>query len=105
MDLVIIRCVFIAIVAITCYHLQPFGLVNFPRYVAACAGAAIGVGVVWFEWRLRVVTLKRLIGAVIGSILGILGAYTVSKIFGKPHRPQVESISEVRSAQAPAPRN
>ena len=43
--------------------------------------------------------------AAAGLILGILGAYTVSKIFGKPHRPQVESISEVRSAQAPAPRN
>jgi uncharacterized protein YacL len=87
MDLVIIRCVFIAIVAIACYHLQPFGLANFPRWVAACAGAAIGVGVVWFEWRLRVVTLKRLIGAVIGSILGILGAFLFSEVLRRtiPH--------------------
>ena len=30
---------------------------------------------VWFESRLRLVSLKRLIGAAIGSILGIFGAY------------------------------
>ena len=34
----------------------------------------------WFEARLRVVSLKRLIGAVIGSILGILGAYLFSVV-------------------------
>src|SRR5262249_6297950 len=40
-----------------------------------------------------------------GLILGILGGWTAFKIFSKPPRPQVERISEVRPAQAPAPRN
>src|SRR4029077_16193428 len=44
------------------------------------AGVLIGLAVVWFEVRLRVVSLKRLIGAVIGSILGILGAYLFSVV-------------------------
>ena len=38
-------------------------------------GALIGLAVIVFEWRLRLVSLKRLIGAAIGSILGIFGAY------------------------------
>jgi uncharacterized protein YacL len=87
MDLIIIRFVFIAIVAIACYHLQPFGLASLRPWVAGCAGAGIGLAVVLFEWRLRVVTLKRLIGAVIGSILGILGAFLFSQVLGTtiPH--------------------
>src|SRR6201994_725528 len=80
MDLIIIRLVFIAVVAVACYHLKPFGLANLPAWTAACVGIAIGVIVVWFEARLRVVSLKRLIGAVIGSILGILGAYLFSVV-------------------------
>jgi uncharacterized protein YacL len=80
MDLGIIRIVFILVVALACYHLRPFGLANFPPWTSALAGVVIGLLVVWFEWRLRVVTLKRLIGAVIGSILGILGAYLFSVV-------------------------
>ncbi len=80
MDLFIIRIVFISVVAVACYHLRPFGLANFPSWTAALAGIVIGLLVVWFEVRLRVVSLKRLIGAVIGSILGILGAYLFSVV-------------------------
>jgi len=80
MDLGIIRTVFILVVAVACYHLRPFGLANFPAWISACAGVGIGLAVVWFEARLRVVSLKRLIGAVIGSILGILGAYLFSVV-------------------------
>ncbi len=43
-------------------------------------GALIGAAVVLFEFRLRQVSLKRLIGAVIGSILGIIGAYLFSLV-------------------------
>jgi uncharacterized protein YacL len=35
----------------------------------------VGAGIVLFEWKLRGVSLKRLIGAAIGSFLGICGAY------------------------------
>src|SRR4051794_18646017 len=72
MDLVFIRLFFIALLAVACALLQPFGLEKFP---AGGVGAFIGAAVVAFEMRLRVVSLKRLIGAVIGSITGIFGAY------------------------------
>jgi uncharacterized protein YacL len=80
MDLIIIRFVFISVVAVACYHLRPFGLATLPAWASACVGVVIGLMVVWFEARLRVVSLKRLIGAVIGSILGILGAYLFSVV-------------------------
>jgi uncharacterized protein YacL len=80
MDLFFIRIVFIAVVALVCYTLQPFGLARFAPWLAGCAGVGIGILVVLFEARLRVVSLKRLIGAVIGSTLGILGAYLFSVV-------------------------
>src|SRR5947208_2155171 len=76
-DLLFIRFVFILVVAIACFVLRPFSLES---WEAAGAGAAIGLGVVLFEARLRIVSLKRLIGAVIGSILGIFGAYLFSLV-------------------------
>ncbi|HZU23310.1 MAG TPA: PIN domain-containing protein [Terriglobales bacterium] len=77
MDLVIVRLVFVAGLAAICYHLQPFGL---ERPFAAGAGVLLGLAVVLFEDRLRRVSLKRLIGAAIGSILGIFGAYLFSLV-------------------------
>src|SRR6266700_2057608 len=87
MDLLIIRLVFIVVVATACYHLQPFGLTRFSPWFAAGLGAAMGAAIVWLEARLRVVSLKRLIGAVIGSILGILGAFLFSEVLRRtiPH--------------------
>jgi len=76
-DLVLIRVLFVLITALACYELQPLGLARVP---AAGAGALIGLAVVLFEVRLRRVSLKRLIGAVIGSILGIIGAYLFSLV-------------------------
>jgi uncharacterized protein YacL len=43
-------------------------------------GGVIGIAVILFEMRLHKVSLKRLIGAAIGSVLGILGAYLFSLV-------------------------
>ena len=72
MDLALIRFIFIVFVAITCYLVAPFGR---SAQVDAGIGALIGAFIVIFEWRLRLASLTRLIGAAIGSILGIFGAY------------------------------
>jgi uncharacterized protein YacL len=72
LDLIIVRLIFIISVAITCYLIRPFGL---NTQLDAAVGVATGLAIVVFEWRLRLVSLKRLIGAAIGSILGIFGAY------------------------------
>jgi uncharacterized protein YacL len=71
-DIIFVRLLFVLVVAITCYVIDPF---NLPRLWDAGVGALIGAAIVVFEWKLRAVSLKRLIGAAIGSILGICGAY------------------------------
>src|SRR5437667_4947950 len=72
MDVVLIRLLFVLFVVFTCFRIQPFGL---PSNLDAAVGVLIGCGIIVFEWRLRAMSLKRLIGAAIGSILGIIGAY------------------------------
>jgi uncharacterized protein YacL len=71
-DIAFIRFVFIVFVAITCYLIRPFGA---DARLNAATGALLGSAIIIFEWRLHRISLKRLIGAAIGSILGIFGAY------------------------------
>src|SRR5580698_10507953 len=71
-DLILVRLLFVIVVAVTCYVIAPFGL---PRNLDAGIGALVGAGIILFEWKLRAVSLKRLIGAAVGSVLGICGAY------------------------------
>jgi uncharacterized protein YacL len=71
-DVVLIRLLFVLFVGLTCFLIRPF---NLPRNLDAIVGLLIGAAIVVFEWRLRVMSLKRLIGAAIGSVLGIIGAY------------------------------
>jgi uncharacterized protein YacL len=71
-DLIFVRLLFVIVVAVTCFVIDPF---NLPRTWDAGVGALIGAGIVLFEWKLRTVSLKRLIGAATGSLLGIGGAY------------------------------
>ena len=72
MDLLLVRLLFVLVVAVTCFVIEPF---NLPRPADAGVGAAVGLAIVLFEWKLRMMSLKRLIGAAIGSTLGIGGAY------------------------------
>ncbi len=84
MDLFLIRFLFVIVTALSCYELQPLGL---GRTAAAAVGVLFGAAVVLFEIRLRQVSLKRLIGAVIGSILGIIGAYLFSLVIHNSIKP------------------
>ncbi len=71
-DLIFVRLLFVVVVAVTCFIIAPFGRTP---VVDAGVRAVIGAAIVMFEWKLRTVSLKRLIGAAIGSFLGICGAY------------------------------
>jgi uncharacterized protein YacL len=71
-DIVFVRLLFIIVVGATCFVIEPFAL---SRLWDGVVGLGIGGAIVLFEWKLRMVSLKRLIGAAIGSILGICGAY------------------------------
>jgi uncharacterized protein YacL len=77
LDLIIVRICFIGILAATGYVLRPFQL---HPITAGVTGAIIGGLVVFAESRVRQISLKRLIGAAIGSILGILGAFLFSLV-------------------------
>lgn len=77
MDLILIRIAFIFLVSFLWYFFRPFGL---PQWISACVGASIGGLVLVFELRVRALSLKRLLGAVTGSILGIFGAFLFSLV-------------------------
>jgi uncharacterized protein YacL len=77
MDLVLIRVGFILILSIAAYFFHPIG---FNPWIAAISGAAAAALMIVFELRVRALSLKRLIGAVVGSILGIFGAFLFSAV-------------------------
>ena len=76
-DLLLIRILFVIIVGLAGFYLKPMHLSG-PW--AAGLGVLLGIGIILFEIRLRKVSLKRLIGGAIGSVLGILGAFLIAKI-------------------------
>jgi uncharacterized protein YacL len=72
-----VRIIFVLIIIAASFQLHPFGL---PKFLAALLGACLGVFFIFFEMRLEKASLKRLIGAAVGSILGILGALMISHL-------------------------
>lgn len=76
-DLILLRCVFVSVLATAAFFLQPFGL---PQPWSALSGLVLGLIIVFFEVRLKQVSLKRLIGAAIASVLGILGSFMIALI-------------------------
>lgn len=77
-DMLAVRLIFVAVCTAAGFHFRPFSL---PPVLGALAGFLFAFAVILFELRLRKATLRRLIGAATGSILGILGAYLTSLIF------------------------
>jgi uncharacterized protein YacL len=84
-DLLIIRLCFMGICAVAGYHFRPFSV---SKIVAAIAGAFFAGVIILFEIRLRRASLRRLIGAATGSIVGILGAYLSSLILTHTTMPE-----------------
>ena len=87
--IVFIRILFVLIIMLAAFLMAPFGL-DAPW--AAAGGAVLGGAVVLFEVRLKEVSLKRLIGAAIGSVLGILGAYLMSLVLSNAIPGNVNTI-------------
>jgi uncharacterized protein YacL len=79
-DILTFRIIFAAFCTVAGFHFRPFGL---SREYGAAVGLAFAIAVVLFEVRLRRASLRRLIGAATGSILGILGAYLISLILDR----------------------
>jgi uncharacterized protein YacL len=87
LDTLIIRLAFIAILVLLAYLLNPFEQTeefgfdklstNGRRIASSIFAAAIAVVIIAFEVRVRKASLKTLIGAAAGSILGIIGAFLI----------------------------
>ncbi|QYO65722.1 PIN/TRAM domain-containing protein [Leptolyngbya sp. 7M] len=89
-DVLIIRFGFVGLLGGVGFLLDPFqswselkdlmGSDRGVRYASAVFGAILGVLMIAFELRARQASLKTLIGAAIGSILGIVGAYLIGML-------------------------
>ncbi len=79
------RIVFISLSVAAGYHFRPFTV---SKEFGAAIGFLFGLAVILFELRLRRASLRRLIGAATGSILGILGAYLTSLILTHTTMPE-----------------
>ncbi len=84
-DMLAVRTIFTAICVAVGFHFRPFGL---SMEMASLAGLLFAVAVILFEVRLRRASLRRLIGAAIGSILGILGAYLTTLVLSHTSMPE-----------------
>lgn len=76
-DVVIIRLIFTAFLIASGYVLKPIGG---DPWMSAGVGALVAICIILFELRIRRASLKTLIGAAVGSILGIVGAYLIGSL-------------------------
>jgi uncharacterized protein YacL len=78
-DLAIVRGIFIAVLTVLSAYQRPFGL---STWEAGLLGLLLSLAIIIFEIRLKQASLTRLMGAAVGSILGILGAFLMSLVVG-----------------------
>jgi uncharacterized protein YacL len=87
LDILIIRIAFVALLTLLGYvlnpfsHTQRFGFSSVGEtarpFLSAFFGLIIALLIIAFEMRVRRASLKTLIGAAVGSILGIIGAFLI----------------------------
>jgi uncharacterized protein YacL len=93
-NVILIRLVFTAILVSSGYVLHPVsgewlastGLVSpllATKITSALAAAFIALAIIFFEVRIRRASLKTLIGAAVGSIMGIIGAYLIGSLISR----------------------
>src|SRR5580693_6984610 len=84
-DHLMVRLIFAIACVAAGFHFHPFGLSNLQ---AAGMGLLFSISVFLFEIRLQRASLRRLIGAAVGSILGILGAYLMGLVLARTSIPE-----------------
>ena len=80
MDRWIIRLIFSAALVYAAYALRP---VPGEWWTNLLVGLVSAAGIILFEIRIRLLSLKTLIGAMIGSIIGIVGATLISLVLSR----------------------
>ena len=81
----LVRAIFSATCVAAGYHFHPFEL---SKWVGAGIGFGFSISVFLFEVRLQRASMRRLIGAAVGSILGILGAYLMGLVLARTSIPE-----------------
>jgi uncharacterized protein YacL len=76
-DIVLIRLIFTGILLAAGYVLHP---VPGHRLISTAGAGVVALAIIFFEMRIRRSSLKTLIGAAVGSILGIVGAYLIGSL-------------------------
>ncbi len=84
-DQLLIRLVFSGACIAAGFHFHPFGLTPL---AAGIAGLLFSLAVLIVETRLQGASLRRLIGAVMGLGLGVMGAYLVGLVFAHTSIPE-----------------
>jgi len=77
LDLVFIRGLFIVIVSACAFYFKPLGS---SAPLAAIGGMVVALAFIVLEIRLKKISLPRLIGAVLGGAIGVLGGFLVSVV-------------------------
>src|SRR6202048_5461865 len=80
-----VRLIFSVACVASGYHFHPFDL---SKWVDAGIGFTFSISVFLFEVRLQRASMRRLIGAAVGSILGILGAYLMGLVLARTSIPE-----------------
>ena len=80
LDIIIVRIIFAVVMVVTAFYFRPFGL---DPLLSAICGTLSALVIILFEARLRKASLKRLIGAAVGSTFGILGATMIAGMLSK----------------------
>ena len=84
-DLLLVRAVVVVLAVVACYYFRPFGLA---QIAAAAAGFAFAVLVILAEMRLRGASLRRLLGAAVGALLGTFGAFLMNLVLLRTSIPE-----------------
>src|ERR1022692_1387086 len=98
LDLLIVRGIFILVLTISAYALHPF---HSSQWMAAAGGTIFGLCIIFFEMRLERVSLKRLIGAACGSVLGIVGAFIMSLVLATASSPPILQVCLLQASSPP----
>ncbi len=91
LDIILVRTIFALILTGAAYYMEPFGLKRGPVTIAL--GLVSALGIIYFEHRLKTATLKRLIGAAVGSTMGIIGAHLITDILYSSTQFDKQSLS------------
>src|ERR1051326_7476679 len=77
LDVILLRIIFTGVLVGAAAWLQP---ISGRPLGSAALGTFVALCIILFELRIRKATLKTLIGAAVGSILGILGAFLIGEL-------------------------